>query len=67
MKIRMRVLITGTHDGEDWPSVGGTAEVPDDEGKHLIAGGMADPVEAAVDTASVETATVKTQPKKRNA
>lgn len=44
MKIRMKVAISGTRDGSDWPAVGGEIVVPDAEGADLCAAGMATPV-----------------------
>jgi hypothetical protein len=44
VKIRMRVGISGTRSGEDWPAPGGTLEVDDEEGMQLCAGGLAEPV-----------------------
>lgn len=44
MKIRMRVEITGTRDGIEWPGIGAEIVVPDDEGAHLCSVGMAEPI-----------------------
>lgn len=67
MRVRMKVSISGTHNGEDWPEVGGVADLPDVEARHLVAGGLAvaAPVEAAIPDRDVETATVTTKPGKR--
>lgn len=61
MRVRMRVNITGTRDGQDWPRIGDTLDVPDLEGAELCANGMAEPVPVA---APVETATRKGQARK---
>ncbi len=53
MKVRMKVKITGTRNGVDWPSRGDVLDVPDWEGAQLCANRYAEPV--VVD--DVETAT----------
>lgn len=55
MKVRMRVLISGTRSGQDWPPPGATLVVDDAEGMHLCQAGLAEPV--AEDETPVETAT----------
>jgi hypothetical protein len=40
----MRVGISGSRDGQDWPPIGGELEVSDEEGAQLCAGGLAEPV-----------------------
>lgn len=44
MKVKMKVGVSGTHDGIDWPPRGGVAEVSDVEGADLCARGLAEPV-----------------------
>jgi hypothetical protein len=44
MKVRMRVGISGTIDGQDWPAVGGEIEVSNVEGADMCARGLAEPV-----------------------
>ena len=44
MRVQMRRVITGTRDGVEWPPPGGEIDLPDDEGAHLCAVGMAVPV-----------------------
>ncbi len=44
MKVRMKVGISGTIDGRDWPRVGGEIEVSDFEGADMCARGLAEPV-----------------------
>lgn len=46
MRVQMRVLITGTRNGEDWPAVGGVVDLPDAEAQDLIAAGLAVPAAA---------------------
>lgn len=41
MKVQMLWSLSGTRNGKDWPGAGDTLTVPDDEGKHLIAAGLA--------------------------
>jgi hypothetical protein len=44
MKVRMKVQISGTHDGQEWPARGGVVELADDEAAGLCAQGLAEPV-----------------------
>lgn len=61
MKIRMKVEVSGTRNGQPWPARGATLEVDDSEGAGMCAAGLAtpvgdDPVEVAVpSTEDVET------------
>jgi len=61
MKIRMKVYISGTRNGQNWPNAGEEIDVPDAEGADLCAGGFAEPVtkrakvEKAVDERPAET------------
>jgi len=41
MRVRMRVAISGSRNGEDWPPAGGEIDLPDEEAAHLIAQGLA--------------------------
>ena len=41
MRVRMRVRMTGSRNGEDWPDVGGLLDVSEDEGNALIQAGIA--------------------------
>lgn len=41
MRIRMKVSVSGTRNGEPWPAKGGTVELPQDEAKNLVAIGLA--------------------------
>ncbi|MFF1843055.1 hypothetical protein ACFVW9_15080 [Streptomyces sp. NPDC058217] len=41
MRVRMKVSVSGTRDGESWPAKGGTIDLPEDEAKNLIAIGVA--------------------------
>lgn len=52
MKITMLVAITGTRDGDEWPDVGGTLDVPDREAADLIAVGYAKEVDGATGSES---------------
>lgn len=44
MKVKMKVEISGTRDGEPWPPIGGEVVVCDLEGKDLCSAGHAEPV-----------------------
>lgn len=62
MKVRMRVGISGTRSGADWPQRGQILECDDAEGAQLCAGGLAEPVvEDRTETA------VAPEPEKRTA
>ena len=56
MKVRMKVQMSGTRNGELWPAVGEIVELSDAEGAKYCANGTAEPVAAR---AKAETATVK--------
>jgi hypothetical protein len=53
MRIKMKVQISGTRNGEAWPAPGTEVDMPDDEALVLLAVGNAKPVS---DTAGLETA-----------
>jgi len=60
MKIRMKVQVSGTRDGADWPPVGGTVDLPDTEAADLCAAGLAVPApETAVETAALDDASAE--------
>lgn len=68
MKITMRVGITGTRNGEDWPPVGGTIDIPTDEANALVDAGLAEPATKnapAVEAAAVVAPEAATTPKPR--
>lgn len=44
MKVKMKVDISGSRNGQPWPARGETVELPDAEGADLCAAGMAEPV-----------------------
>lgn len=46
MKVRMKVEMSGTRNGEAWPGRGETVVVGDQEGADLCAAGLAEPVAA---------------------
>lgn len=60
MKVRMRVRISGTHDGVDWPQVGEVADLSDIEADDLIRAGLAVDMQTATAEPG-ETATVMTR------
>lgn len=54
MLVKMRFPVSGLRDGQPWPPVGGTIELPDDEAATLCRNRMAEPVydpERGVETA----------------
>lgn len=62
MKVRMKVYVSGSRNGEPWPGVGEIADMPDGEGAELCAAGLAAPVadkgdkvEKAIDETPVDT------------
>lgn len=55
MKIRMKITVTGTRNGVDWPNKGTILDLPDDEARHYVEAGMAEPV---ADFRDAETAVV---------
>jgi hypothetical protein len=56
MKVRMKVGISGTIDGRDWPGVGGEIEVSDAEGADMCARGLAEPVAVRSEKATAKKA-----------
>ena len=56
MKIKLKVTLSGTRDGVEWPAAGCSVDLPDDEAAQMVAAGLA----SAVDVAPVETATADT-------
>ncbi len=55
MKVRMKVDLSGTRNGKDWPPRGSVVELPDDEARGYIEADMAEPV---TDFRDAETAVV---------
>lgn len=60
MKIQLKVQISGTRNGDDWPAPGSIVDLPDDESIALLASGSAIPVEPDVETADAPAADVET-------
>ncbi|MFF5421804.1 hypothetical protein [Streptomyces misionensis] len=54
MRVRMKVSISGTRDGAEWPAKGEEADLPEEEAAQLLRDGRAEPV---ADAPEVETAT----------
>ena len=44
MKVRLRVNLTGTRNGEAWPPKGAEMELPEAEAQDMIRGGMAEAI-----------------------
>lgn len=64
MKVRMKVAVSGTRNGQDWPAKGGQMDLPDGEGADLCSAGLAEPV---ADTGEPETAVPPDTSEKRPA
>jgi hypothetical protein len=62
MRVRMKVYVSGTRDGEAWPEPGGEIDLPDEEAIAYLSAGMAEAVPVA---AAVESASVDTRPRRR--
>lgn len=64
MKIRMKVQMSGTRNGQRWPKAGETADIPTGEALHLVASGIAEEVtdEQAAETATLPAAGVTELP-----
>ena len=43
-KVKMLIKLSGTRNGEDWPNLGETLDVPKQEAESLIANGFAEKV-----------------------
>lgn len=52
----MKVQMSGTRNGEDWPAPGGTIEVSKDESETLFSHGLAVPFEGKADNQAPELA-----------
>ena len=66
MEIKLKVTISGTRDGIEWPPVGGSVDLPEAEAAQMVAAGMASAVTPApVETATVNTSTVETRKRVR--
>ena len=61
MKVKMKVVMSGTRNGESWPLPGGEIDLPDGEGASLCAAGLALPVRS--DDDDVEKRAPKPKPK----
>jgi F0F1-type ATP synthase epsilon subunit len=69
MKIKMRVSITGTRDGQEWPAAGETIDLPADEATALVDAGIAEVASngasVKVETAAIEAPETAAAPKSR--
>ncbi|GAA2351744.1 hypothetical protein [Streptomyces carpaticus] len=43
MRVRMKVRVSGTRNGQAWPAKGGTIDLPEAEAAALVAVGAAEP------------------------
>ena len=64
MKVKLKVDMSGTRDGYDWPARGAVVDLPPEEAAGLCDAGMADPV---ADKAKPEQATVPDDAEQRAA
>lgn len=67
MRVRMKVGVSGTRNGQPWPARGETLDLPDDEGAQMCASGMAEPVaehDKAEKAVPAETAEKRAEPEK---
>lgn len=65
MRIRMKVEMSGTRNGEPWPKRGEVAELPTAEAAHLVGAGIAEEVRheaPTVETAVAPVAETSEQP-----
>lgn len=70
MKVNMRVKVSGTRNGEEWPAAGGWIDVPDEEAHALIGAGVAveqEPETATAPEGDVEQATTRRRQPRRKA
>lgn len=69
MKIELRVAMTGTRNGEDWPPFGTVVDFPDQEAQDLVDAGLAvvpeTPAKGKREAATVEPAENAAAPKPR--
>lgn len=61
MKVRLKVDISGTRNGQEWPRHGAVIDLPDDEAAQMCAAEMAVPVTGD----DVETATLPADEERR--
>lgn len=64
MKVRMKVTISGTRDGQPWPARGAVVDLPAAEAEHLVAAGLAEAPATSKSSGAPaeETATPKAAP-----
>lgn len=69
MRVRMKVSLSGTRDGKDWPPVGGSVDLPGDEAAHLVSAGLAvpDDEQPAVEEATAPPAETSTPQQRKPA
>lgn len=66
MRVRMKIAISGSRNGADWPPAGGEIDLPNEEAAHLITQGLAtEPSDEADEGgATEEAATAPGEPEK---
>lgn len=65
MRVRMKLSISGTRNGTDWPLAGQTMVVSAEEAVDLLNAGLAEPVVTEPETATVTPAANAAAPKPR--
>ena len=65
MQVKLKVSISGTRDGAEWPPVGSPIDLPDAEAAQMIAAGLAVECAAPVETATADTSKVETRKRAR--
>lgn len=56
MRVRMKVTISGTRNGEPWPERGEIKDLPDGEAKYMISVGLAEEEDAETEDETEEPA-----------
>lgn len=46
MKVRMKVQISGTRDGQEWAARGEEVDLPDNEAEQMVSAGLAEAVDS---------------------
>lgn len=65
MQVKLKVSISGTRDGAEWPPVGFPIDLPDGEAAQMIAAGLAVECAAPVETATADTSKLETRKRAR--
>lgn len=52
MRVTMLATITGTRDGQEWPAIGESMDLPDAEAVDMLNAGLVSPAGESVETAT---------------